>query len=112
MSNKYNFEKPLKVSGIDSAFGLNSCVGYIPAYEDISDEFKSNHNVYNKFISKWFFNGLEEEDLNKLKPKENIDLDQGLAHIASVMRSFNIKHEHKEAGCAFLLSNWFVLENN
>jgi hypothetical protein len=59
-----------------------------------------------------FFKGLSQEDINELIPKEGIDKIKALKAITSILRSFEPKHEHKEAGAAFLLSEWFEEPKN
>jgi hypothetical protein len=36
-----------------------------------------------------------------------VDTNKALAHIQCIMMSFEPKHEHKTAGVAFLLDEWF-----
>jgi hypothetical protein len=43
----------------------------------------------------------------EIKPKEGVDVDKALRHIQAIMRSYQPKHEHKEAAVAYLLSQWF-----
>lgn len=79
----------------------------LPAMDEIPPEFHmSKGNPYTDFVSHWFFEGA---DVGRLTPRENIDKDKALRHIASILRSFEPKHEHKEAGAGYLLSRWFTL---
>lgn len=94
-----------QVKDLDMAFGN---ISHLPKMKDIPDQFKMSFNTkHNKFISSWFFFGLTDEQVKKLKPKEGVDSTVALKAIASIMRSFEPQHEHKEAGCAYLLSEWF-----
>ena len=77
----------------------------LPKYSLVPDEFKRTSNKYADVISTWFFNGLNPE--TQFIPKKGIDTDKALRHIGTIMSSWNPKHEHKEAGCAFLLYLWF-----
>ena len=52
----------------------------------------------------WFFRGAK---LGKLTPKNGIDAQAAIRHVRYCMGSWEPKHEHKEAGCAYLLSLWF-----
>lgn len=79
----------------------------MPAYADIPQEFKSfnSRNPYVKFQEKWFFEGVSEKDIPA--PKDGIDKNEALRHLATIQRSFQPKHEHKSAAVAFLMSKWF-----
>lgn len=77
----------------------------LPPYDAIPDEFKHRGNKWNDLVSRWFFSGLPYG--TEFKPKEGINKTAALRHVTACMRSFQPKHEHKEAGCAYLLSQWF-----
>lgn len=83
-----------------------SVKNFIPSYEEIPKEFKNRYNEtkWNKLFSDMFYCGLEKL---KLIPKDGIDAQKALAHIRYVMGSWEPKHEHKEAACAFLFNEWF-----
>lgn len=76
----------------------------MPPYQEIPDEFKRSSNPWARIVSAWFFKGF---DTRRLTPKEGIDKQKALCHIRTVLGSWEPKHEHKEAGCAFLLNEWF-----
>jgi len=92
------------VTDVDVAFG-----GHIdklmPKYEDIPQEFKKSSNKWNQLFNRWFFSGLPKE--TDFIPNEGIDAALALKHIMAIMRSYQPKHEHKEASVAYLLSLWF-----
>jgi hypothetical protein len=92
------------ITGLDMAFGK---IDHMPRYDTIPDEFKRSGGYCAAFVSKWFFGGLKEDDLARLKPRAGVDKRKALAAIGAILRSFEPKHEHKEAGCAFLLNAWF-----
>ena len=92
------------VNDLELAFGGDTA-RLLPPYADIPDEFKHGHGTWNQLVSAWFFRGIA--DL-KLMPKDGVDQKKALRHIRAVMVSFDPKHEHKEAGCAFLFSQWFT----
>jgi hypothetical protein len=96
---------PKKVIDVEIAFGGD--IGeLLPSMDDIPDEFDLPGNTkWNKIISMWFFQGLPPE--TKFIPKDGIDSNDALRHIAAILRSFEPKHEHKESGCAYLMSLWF-----
>lgn len=94
---------PKELDDVNVAFPT-SVDGMMPAYRDIPDEFKCSTNKWNKLFGDWFYAGLAELELT---PKEGVDKDKALRHIRYIMRSWDPKHEHKEAGIAFLLNEWF-----
>ncbi len=106
MSKKIDFSKPIAVQDSEVVIGSPYVEGrLLPDRKDIPDEFERDYNVWHKFISEWFFLGLEEG--YKIVPKEGIDLNLAMRHIVAVMKSFQPKHEHKEGGLAYLCSMWF-----
>ncbi len=95
--------KPMDVSALDLAFPAN-VMHMMPAHDAIPAEFSRSGNKWNRLFNDWFFQGLSSLEV---VAKEGIDKDRGLRHISVVMRSFEPKHEHKEAACAYLMSLWF-----
>lgn len=91
---------------LDCAFGN---IKHLPKWETIPDKYKNLNGLtcWNKFVSDWFFGGLKKEDIDALKPKEGIDKTKALSAIKSILCSFEPKQEHKEAGTAYLMSEWF-----
>lgn len=79
----------------------------MPKYENIPKEFKNwnGRGKWNKVVSDWFFYGLKNA---KWTPKPGVDTQKALRHVKVVLGSWEPKHEHKEAGVAFLLNEWFV----
>lgn len=94
---------PQQITDLDSVFG--KIEGLLPDKEVIPNEFWNGNTKWNKIICQWFYDGLPQK--TKFIPKEGIDYRTALRHIGSILRSFEPKHEHKEAGCAYLLSLWF-----
>lgn len=76
----------------------------MPLYTEIPKEFKYGHNKQCTVVSDWFFLGLKDV---KWQPKEGIVANKAIRHIQAIMTSWEPKHEHKEAACAYLLSQWF-----
>lgn len=69
--------------------------------EAIDKGFDKDSNPYNKLASSLFFKG------GQLNWKKDISMERrelGGRYLASLMRSFEPKHEHKEAVCAYILS--------
>lgn len=95
--------KPQIVTDVDLAFPAN-VMHLMPKMEEIPVEFKKGKTKWNEFFSGMFYTG-------KLKfqviPKEGINGSEASRHILCIMRSFEPKHEHKEAACAYLFSLWF-----
>jgi hypothetical protein len=76
----------------------------MPKFEDIPEQFKRNGNKWVDLVSHWFYKGLKGATFS---PKEGIDQQLALKHVAAIMRSWEPKHEHKEAACAYLMSEFF-----
>ena len=76
----------------------------LPAWDDIPTDFKDWNNKWSRIIAQWFFRGL---DGATFMPKKGVDQKKALAHIQAILQSWEPKHEHKTAGCAYLLSEWF-----
>ena len=95
--------KPVDTSDLDMAFG-GDMKKILPPMEEIPEEFKHSSGKWNIIFSQWFFIGISEG--TEFFPKEDVDGDKAVRHVVSIMRSFEPKHEHKEAGCAYLLSQW------
>lgn len=96
-----NFSKPLDVSDLDLAFG-GRIAKLMPTYEELRG-IKIDPK-WERLFSEWFFLGLKSLELT---PKEGIDKSKAIRHIRAIMGSFEPKHEHKERGCAYLLSQFF-----
>jgi hypothetical protein len=73
----------------------------------IPSEFYDGYTFWNKLVTKWFFVGLSERDMNAITPKENIDTTKAMKHLRAIMTNLEIKHEDKEASIAYLMSLWF-----
>lgn len=98
------WSKPQEVNGVASAFG-GDMKKLLPAMHEIPKEFQDSRTEWNKLVSQWFFGGLKSFDC---VPKEGVDKSAAMKHVAAILRSWEPSHEHKEAGCAYLLSLWFV----
>lgn len=91
-------------SDVDSAFG-GRMSDLLPPYQDIPDSFKGfRRDGYCGLVSDWFFNGLKWIDL---VTRPGVDENKALRHIRAILSSFEPAHEHKEAGIAFLMNEWF-----
>jgi hypothetical protein len=92
-----------EVTGLDLAFG-GDMKKLLPAYNDIPEEFRRGRTKWNKVVSDWFFFGLKNANW---VPKDGVDQNKALSHVKAIMGSWDPSHEHKEAGCAYLLSEFF-----
>ena len=97
---------PIPVSDVDIAFG-GKAMQILPPISAIPEEFHNYSNQWNRFVSGWFFDGLKRYPV----PREGVDLNLALRNLACVIGSFEPKHEHKEAGAAYLASLWFSSPN-
>lgn len=95
--------KPVAVTDLEKTFGRIE--GLLPELDDIPEEFKTRENIWNKFTNSLFLGSLENLELY---PKENIDPQIAYDHIHCILKSFEPKHEHKIAGCAYLFSEFFL----
>ena len=96
---------PKDVTGADIAFGPRRIADFLPPYDSIPAEFRRHAGTkWNAVVSDWFFFGLKNA---KWAAKPNVNANKALAHIKVCMASWEPKHEHKEAGCAYLMSLWF-----
>ena len=101
-----NWQKPNEnVTGLDAAFGPHELQKFLPSMQEIPKQFHDWNNPWSKLVSGWFFDGLKTLP----RPQEGIDEKLALFHLGAIMRSFEPKHEHKIAGCAYLMSLWFLL---
>jgi hypothetical protein len=100
-----------ELTAADVAFGG---IKHMPKYETLPADFKRhNGNDYVKAVSAWFFDGAKPLpngiaiDGKMFTAKAGVDPVKALRAIRAVLGSFEPKHEHKEAACAFMLSEWF-----
>lgn len=98
------FEKPNQnVTDLDVTFGPKNMTDFLPAAKDIPEQFWKTSDKWSAYISSWFFNGLSEWPI----AKPGINFKIATAHIRTIITSYEPKHEHKIAGCAYLASLWF-----
>lgn len=106
------FAKPLEViDGVAIGFGMRASdmETFMPPREELPEPFNRymGDTIWHKVQSKWFYNGLNEEDISFLVPKEGIDKEGAILQLTAIQRSWLPKHEHKVAAVAYLLSRWF-----
>lgn len=98
-----------QINALDLAMGD---IKHLPEMKDIPKEFHDRYdNIYCKVISQWFFNGyIKAEAIAKITPKQGVDKVEAQRALVTIMRSWTPQHEHKIAGCGYLLSQWFDVE--
>lgn len=98
--------KPQQIDNLTLAFP-GSVVDLMPPYSGIPEEFKNQNRPtkWNKVVSQWFFSGLPSG--TEFVPLEGVSKQDAMRHLATIMRSWEPQHEHKEAACAYLMSQWF-----
>ncbi len=101
MSNPF---LPKETTGLDVAFGPKTLSEFLPAMKDIPEEFKRHNGPYQDLVSSIFFRG---GSIAAWQPKPGINRGAAINHFRTVLGSFEPKHEHKTAGCAYMLSEWF-----
>lgn len=95
--------QPIKVTKAEMFLGGDMKV-LLPPMSEIPKEFHNGNGKWNQLVSTWFFTGLEGYEFSI---KEGINMGEAIAHVKAIMGSMDPKHEHKEAGCAFLMSEFF-----
>ena len=98
---------PKEIDNLDMAFGPDNLKKYLPTWEEIPQEFKDERVEVKKWINivdDWFFSGLQNLVAT---PKEGVDKKIAMRHVKTILSSFEPSHEHKTAGVAWLLSQWF-----
>lgn len=102
------FDQPHEVSDVLLAFP-GSVSDLMPPMSSIPEEFQNmnDHTDWNKFVTRWFFSGdaLTHFDLYT---REDVDAQAAWKHLSAVLRSWEPKHEHKQAAVAWLMSRWFL----
>ena len=98
---------PQDVSAPLYAFPARVVGTLLPEWDSIPDEFKGHgRTAWNEFVDLWFTpSGLPEDAAFHGRP--GIDAEKAFRHLSTCMRSFQPKHQHKMAGCAYLASCFF-----
>ena len=96
---------PQCVTDLDIAFPCNTIGLLLPTMEEIPLEFHTSKNPWCKIVSDLFFRG------GRLPAsREGIDRICATRHIKAVLGSMEPRHEHKEAGTAYLMSLWYQIQ--
>lgn len=101
------------MSPVDVAFGN---IGHLPRWSEIPATFREERGPFCQAVQRWFFSGAKREGQRLIVgthafiAKEGVKASKAVMALQAVLVSFEPKHEHKIAGCGFLLSEWFDLE--
>ena len=93
-----------EISDAELAFGS---IRALPAWTDIPDEFKRRGSVEVELFNTLFFGS---DKPFQIAPREGVDQDKAVRAVRACMASWEPKHEHKEAGVAYLLNQWFEVK--
>lgn len=100
---------PKQLSEVEIVFPTN-VTDLMPGHDEIPRDFFFGKNPYNEFISTWFYLGFNKNKQG-IRPREGIDHQAAFGHIAAILRSFEPGHNYKIAAAAYLMSQWFELED-
>lgn len=95
---------PQKTTSADLALGASNLAKFLPDFDDLPREFQREQNPWCRIVDSWFCSGV---NVKSWVAKQGIDKSEAIAHCKAIMASFEPSHEHKIAGVAFLLSQWF-----
>lgn len=98
---------PAAIDNVTMAFPTDVVGQLMPPMSEIPEKFRVffSREPWTMLASKWFFSGLKGAEFT---PAEGIDEKLALRHLIAILRSFEPKHEHKQAAVAYLLSQWFA----
>lgn len=102
-----DWSQPQDVTDLDMVFGTRA-MALMPPYSEIPDEFRNMNDRTNPWLRlqrDWFYGGISR---SQITPRDDVDLNRAVRHLKAIQGSFEPKHEHKEAGVAYLASLWFV----
>lgn len=98
-----DWSKPMDVNDVTLVFPGTVIGTLMPTMEEIPEEFRDREGPWHDLIAMLFFKG------GKLPPvKEGIDATKAQRHLGACLGSFEPKHEHKTAACAWLASMWYT----
>ena len=94
-----------EVSDVDIAFPARGDE-FTPPWDEIPDEFKKGQTPEVNLFSDLFYG---QPSSVTLEPREGVDREKAIRVLRVVMGTYGTKHEHKEAGWAYLVRQWFTL---
>ena len=65
-----DFSPPTNLTQLDIAFGN---IDHLPKMDDIPEEYKGRNNKSAEFVTKWFFEGLTQEEADSMVIKKSIN---------------------------------------
>lgn len=89
---------------VDIVFPAHA-LDWMPAWEEIPEEFREGHTEWNQIANSWFAHGLREDVA--FYPKEGVIAEDAFNAVRATLGSYAPKHEHKIAAVAYMLSCWF-----
>jgi hypothetical protein len=92
-----------EVDDVTIAFPANVVGTLLPLKVDIPKEFP-NRVGFEKAAAHWFYDGMKGAAFH---PKEGVDPKKAIRVLKACLGSFEPQHEHKMAGVAYLMSEWF-----
>lgn len=90
-------------TNLDCAFG--AVIRDYPPFEAIPEQFQRGNSPANKVVSQLFFKGGSLDEFG-LRVKAGVDRSAFYGALKAMLCSFAPKHEHKEAACAWLVSEF------
>ena len=102
-----DWSQPKSASDLDYAFPAVVIGRFIPCWDDLPAPFRNRSSGFEELATHVAFNAVSFRD-GVLR--DGIDAHMANRQISIVARSFEPKHEHKEAGLAYLLSLWLRQE--
>ena len=95
------------VTNLDVAFGN---IKHLPAMKDIPEEYQSWNHPAHEAATSLFFRGGKLSDFG-YTPREGVNAGKATAALQAILCSFEPRHEHKTAGAAYLIDQWFEKKN-
>lgn len=105
-SQKLPKRMPIDVDKVDAAFGGSGklLAKILPPMHSIPDEFTHESSLWVRWQQDWFYSGLKRWPV----AREGVDMKKAMSNLIVIQRSWEPKHEHKQAGVAYLASLWFT----
>jgi len=101
LNSVVEFVEPKEVSLPTLAFPADVS-DLLPDSADIPKEFWDHYNEYATLGRQWFFG----KTMAVVFDRPGINGDTAGKHITCCLRTYSVKHEHKEAGVGYLLYLW------
>jgi hypothetical protein len=100
-----DWSRPKTVPDVQFAFPAYIIGTLITEWDDLPDEFRNRTSGYEELAGHACFNNVGFRSDSLL---EGIDIELANRQLNAIARSFQPKHQHKEAAIAYLLSLWLV----